>query len=88
MVSLIHNNNTKADIARAVIDAIANKISATVNLTTIDRDNIVLIGGLAHNEAIVNALKKRMGVDFLIPKEPEMACALGAALLGLEEDAR
>ena len=81
VVTLIHDNTAKADIARAIIDAIANKINATVNLTNIDKNNVVLIGGVAYNEGIVDALKRRMGVDFLIPEEPEMAGALGAALI-------
>jgi len=81
VVTMIHNNTEKADIARAVLDAIATKISATANLTNIDKDNIVLVGGVAHNQGIVDALKRRMGVDFSIPKEPELAGAIGAALI-------
>ena len=81
IVTMIHNNTDKADIARAVLDAIATKISATANLTNIDKDNIVLVGGVAYNEGIVDALKRRMGVDFSIPKEPELAGAIGAALI-------
>ena len=81
VVTLIHNNTAKADIARAVLDAIATKINATSNLTNIDKDNIVLVGGVAHNEGVVDALKRRMGIDFLISKEPELAGAIGAALI-------
>lgn len=84
VVTLIHNNTAKADIARAILDAIANKINSTVNLTNIDKP-VVLIGGVAHNEGIVDALRRRMGIDFLIPQEPEMAGALGAALIGISE---
>jgi activator of 2-hydroxyglutaryl-CoA dehydratase len=84
VVTLIHNNTAKADIARAILDAIANKINSTVNLTNIDKP-VVLIGGVAHNEGVVNALKRRMGIDFLIPEEPEMAGGLGAALIGVSE---
>ena len=83
VVSLIHDNTEKADIARAVIDAIANKISSTINLTNIEKD-IVLIGGMARNTGVVEALKERMGVEFLIPEEPELAGALGAALITAE----
>jgi len=84
VVTLIHDNTAKADIARAVVDAIAAKINATANLTNIDKP-IVLIGGVAHSEGIVDALKRRMGVDFLIPKEPELAGALGAAVIGASQ---
>ena len=84
VMTLIHNNTAKADIARAIADAIAAKINATANLTNIDKP-IVLIGGVVHNAGIVDALKRRMGVDFLIPEEPEMAGAIGAALIGASQ---
>ncbi len=84
VVTLIHNNTAKADIARAILDAIATKINATVNLTNIEKP-IALIGGVARNAGIVKALKRRMGDNFLIPKDPELAGALGAALIGASE---
>lgn len=84
VVTLIHDNTAKADIARAILDAIANKINATANLTNIEKP-IVLIGGVALNTGIVDTLKKRMGGNFLIPKDPELAGALGAALIGASE---
>jgi predicted CoA-substrate-specific enzyme activase len=84
VVTLIHDNTAKADIARAIVDAIANKINSTANLTNIEKP-IVLIGGVALNTGIVDTLKKRMGGNFLIPKDPELAGALGAALIGASE---
>lgn len=83
IATLIHNNTPKADIVRAILDMIANKISSTANLTNID-EPVALVGGMAHNAGVVAALKRRMGVDFLIPQEPEMTGALGAALIGAE----
>ncbi|MFC2010016.1 acyl-CoA dehydratase activase [Chloroflexota bacterium] len=80
VVTLIHDGIAKADITHAVVDAIANKLNATVNLTTVEKD-IALVGGVARNAGVVGALKRRMGVDFLIPEEPEMVGALGAALI-------
>ncbi len=85
VVSLIHNNTPKEDIARAVIDAIATKVKATANLTNIDDDNIVLLGGVAKNKGVVDALNRKLGVECMIPEQPEMAGALGAALIGARE---
>jgi benzoyl-CoA reductase subunit D len=84
VVTMIHNNAPKEDIARAVADAIATKIKATANLTNIG-EPVVLVGGVANNKSIVNALKRQMGIDFLIPEKPELAGALGAALIGASE---
>jgi benzoyl-CoA reductase subunit D len=84
VVTMIHNNAPKEDIARAVADAIATKIKATANLTNIG-EPVVLVGGMANNKSIVDALKRQMGIDFLIPEKPELAGALGAALIGASE---
>jgi benzoyl-CoA reductase subunit D len=84
VVTMIHNNTPKEDIARAVADAIATKIKATANLTNIG-EPVVLVGGMANNKSIVDALKRQMGIDFLIPEKPELAGALGAALIGVSE---
>ena len=44
-----------------------------------------LIGGLAKNAGVVNALSKRSGIKFQIPADPEYAGAFGAALVAASE---
>jgi len=85
IMTLIHDGTAKKDIAWAVLDAIANKIAATANLTDIDKKNIILMGGLAKNEGVVAALKRRMGVEMDVAEEPEIVGALGAAVVGATE---
>ena len=85
ITTMIHNNTPKEDIARAIMDAIATKIKSTANLTDIDKDNIVLVGGVARNTGIVNALNRQFGVDCMVPEQPEIAGAYGAAVIGSGE---
>jgi benzoyl-CoA reductase subunit D len=85
VTTLIHNNTPKEDIARAIVEAIATKVKATANLTNIDKDNIALLGGVARNKGVVDALNRQMGVECIIPEQPEMAGAYGAAILGANE---
>jgi len=80
VVSLIHTKIDKADIAHAVHDAIASRVSSMVRRIPIEPD-VVLIGGVAKNSAIVEAMKKHLGVDVKVPQNPEYVSALGAALL-------
>ena len=80
VVSLIHNNSSKGDIARSINHAIATKMSATINEITVV-PSVVFIGGCAKNNSIASFLSKRLGVDFQIPKEPVLAGALGSALV-------
>jgi benzoyl-CoA reductase subunit D len=81
VVSLIHAGTTKANIARAVYDAMSDRISSMVRRLGINPD-VVLMGGVAKDIGLVNSLKKNLRLDTLfIPEEPEFAGAVGAALL-------
>jgi benzoyl-CoA reductase subunit D len=80
VVTLIHEKTSKADIARAIHDAIADRIASMTRRLGIQKD-IVLVGGVARNVGFVSSLEKTIGVNLLIPEEPEFVGALGAALL-------
>ena len=79
VVSLIHSKVEKADIAHAVHDAIASRVSSMVRRIPVEKE-VALIGGVANNVAIVDVMKKHLGVDILVPDEPQYVSALGAAL--------
>jgi bzd-type benzoyl-CoA reductase Q subunit len=80
VVSLIHQRTPKENIARAVYDAMTDRISSMVRRLGINND-IVLMGGVARDIGLVSSLKKSLGVELFIPDgEPEFAPALGAAL--------
>ncbi len=79
VVSLIHQNTPKADIVRAVHDAIASRIVSMCRRVGMAKD-IALVGGMAHNVGFVDALKRGLEADIFIPENPEFVGALGAAL--------
>jgi benzoyl-CoA reductase subunit D len=79
VVSLIHRQESKPEIARAVFDAMADRISSMVQRLGVNPD-VVLIGGVAKDVGFVASLKRKLGVDVLIPDFPDYAGALGAAL--------
>jgi (R)-2-hydroxyacyl-CoA dehydratese activating ATPase len=84
-VALLQDETPAQDIAQAVHEAMAARINAVLNDKVFPPKNAtVLVGGVAKNEGIVKALKKRSGIKFMIPDEPEYACALGAALIGAD----
>lgn len=80
LVSLIHRKIPKTDIIRAVHDAIASRISSLAATIQVQKD-VALIGGVAKNVGFVDALKRSLEMDVLVPKEPEFVGALGAALI-------
>jgi benzoyl-CoA reductase subunit D len=79
VISLINEGFNKNDIAHAVCDAIASKASSLVQELKVEKD-IVFIGGVAQNASIVDLLGKKLGLDIIIPEEPRIITAIGAAL--------
>ncbi|MEM2144097.1 MAG: acyl-CoA dehydratase activase [Candidatus Jordarchaeaceae archaeon] len=82
VVTLIHNQESKTEIAKAIYDSLADRISAMLYRLGIVPD-VVLIGGVAKDVGFVNSLKNKLGIDILIPENPDFAGALGAALFPL-----
>lgn len=84
VVSLIHANTAPADIARAVHDAMASRVSAMVRRVGIE-DPVVLGGGAALNVGFVRSLSEALGgVELQVLPHPEYLGAHGAALIAWE----
>ncbi len=87
VVSLIHSGTDPKDIARAVHDAIASRVSSMVRRVKVEGD-VVLLGGVAYNAGFVKCLRENLEIDDLkIPERPELTGALGAALIAAERAA-
>jgi benzoyl-CoA reductase subunit D len=80
VVSLIHRQESKPEIARAIFDAMADRISSMVHRIGIVRD-VVLVGGVAKDLGFIASLNRKLGFNVLIPEYPDYAGALGAALI-------
>ena len=85
VVTLVHAKTPKADIARAVHDAIADRVTSTVRRVGITKD-VALIGGLARNVGFVRSLEEDLKLKLLIPSDPEFTGAFGAALIALDKN--
>ncbi len=83
LVNLLHANTPKEDIARAIHDAISERIVSMVRRVGL-AEPLVLIGGLARNVGLVHSLNTDLKTEVIVPDEPEMVAAYGAALLGAE----
>ena len=83
VVSLIHQRTPKADIARAVHDAIASRITSMVRKIGFEPD-VVLIGGVANNPGFLDSMRRDLETEIMVPDNPEFVGALGAALAAAE----
>lgn len=82
VVSLIHRQESKPEISRAVFDAMADRVSSMIHRLGITPD-VVLVGGVAKDIGFVTALNRKLGLTVKIPEYPEYVGALGAALIAV-----
>jgi len=80
VISLIHAKTPKPDIARAIHEAIATRTTSMARRVGIERE-VAFIGGVAKNAGVVERLRQHLDTDILIPEEPQIIGALGAALI-------
>jgi predicted CoA-substrate-specific enzyme activase len=84
VVSLIHANTPPADIARAVHDAMASRVSTMVRRVGVE-DPVMLGGGAALNVGFVKSLSEALGgVEIKVPADAPYLGAHGAALIAWE----
>lgn len=84
VVSFLAESQAREDIARALHDAIADRVLSLANKVRLE-GAVTLTGGVAKNIGVVQALKSKLpGRAINIPEEPQIIGALGAALIALE----
>ncbi|NMB41206.1 MAG: CoA activase [Firmicutes bacterium] len=84
VISLIHAQTPKADISNSIHEALADRISAMARRAGLQRE-VAAIGGLAKNPGFIQALENNLGTKILLPDNPDLVSALGAALYAAEK---
>lgn len=84
VISLLAEGQTKPDVLGAVHAAIANRTLGLVGRVG-KKGPVVMTGGVAKNRAAVYYIQDVLGLPLHLPETPQIAGALGAALLGLDD---
>jgi predicted CoA-substrate-specific enzyme activase len=85
IVSLIARKAVKEDIAAALHESIVSRVFGLISSVNPEsKAEAVMTGGVAKNTAIVKLLERMMGREILVPENPQVITALGAALLARE----
>ena len=69
------------DIIAGLHDSIASRVSRMARRLKIEPD-VVFTGGVAKNSGVVRAMEENLGCKVLVPDDPLLSGALGAALMG------
>ena len=79
VISLKNRGVPPEEIARSVHLAVASRLSAMVAKIGCD-DHLVFTGGVANSPIMAQLLERALGVPLLVPADPSIIGALGAAL--------
>jgi len=69
------------DLVAGIHRSLADRVARMVRRLKVERE-VILTGGGGKNKGLVKALSEQLGCDLLVPPEPLITGALGAALLG------
>ncbi len=72
-----------ADVVAGLHDAVASRVAKMASRLKVQPD-VVFTGGVAKNAGVVKALEASLGCSVLVPADPLLSGALGAALLARE----
>ena len=72
-----------SDLIAGIHKSLAERISTMVNRLKVE-EMVVVTGGGGKNRGLVKALSEQLGHQILVPEEPLITGALGAAMLGKE----
>ena len=84
VVSLVAKGEKVPDILKGLHEAIADRVASLAMRVGLEIQ-MAITGGVAKNIGVVRALEERLNAHLLIPPEPQITGALGAALIALEK---
>jgi predicted CoA-substrate-specific enzyme activase len=83
VINKLANGETIPNLIAGIHESVATRVYALVNKLKIEPD-VAITGGGAKNIGLVKALEEKFGFPILVPPEPLITGALGAALVGKE----
>ena len=79
VTSLVREGEDRRDVLAGLHSAIAARVYNLLRGVGVEPD-LVITGGIGKNIAVVRKIEKRVGLSALLPEEPQIVGALGAAL--------
>jgi len=79
VTGLIARGIPRPEIARGLHEAICDRAASLLKRVGVERE-VVFAGGVARNPCLRSLLEERLGLPLLIPENPQIVGALGAAL--------
>jgi predicted CoA-substrate-specific enzyme activase len=82
-ISRLSQEVTKEDLLAGIHRALAAQINSLAERMGVEQD-VAMVGGGARDMGLIQALREIRGHDILVPPNPHMTAALGAAMIAME----
>ena len=82
-ISRLSQEVTKEDLLAGIHRALAAQINSLAERIGVEQD-VAMVGGGARDAGLIQALKEIRGHGILVPPNPHMTAALGAAIIAME----
>jgi len=82
-ISRVSEGFSKEDILAGVHKALANKISALINSVGLEME-CAISGGGGLDVGLIKSIEEELGIQLLVPPQPQFVTALGAAIIAEE----
>lgn len=83
VAALVRQGRDRREILAGLHEAIATRVHALLRRVRVEPD-FVVAGGIGKNVGVVRRLEARVGLSALVPPEPQIVGALGAALFAAD----
>lgn len=83
IINQLASGETLPNLIAGIHESVATRVSAMVKKLTIEQD-VAITGGGAKNIGLVKVMEKKLGCSVIVPHEPLITGALGAAVLAGE----
>jgi (R)-2-hydroxyacyl-CoA dehydratese activating ATPase len=80
VVSLVAKGEKVEDILNGIHQAIADRVASLALRVGLELP-VAVTGGVAMNRGVVRALEARLGTHVIVPQDPQLTGALGAAMI-------
>lgn len=84
VISHLSAGEATEDIVAGIHNSIAKRVSSLAKRAGI-KDKVVMVGGVARNEGVVEAMRNAIGMDIIVPENAQLTGALGAAIYAYNE---
>lgn len=89
VISHVHRDppTPKEEIVAGIYSSVVSRILTLCKRIGIEKE-VAVVGGVALNSGLVSILEREMGLRVLVPNTPQIAAALGAAIIARENIAK